>query len=85
MTVDPDQSSQRRIANIEKDIKNGLKQLAGAIRTIRSGAPIFTRDEGIELVLPDRATSPAHAIVVLSEMYFGVDWNAVARAIAKES
>lgn len=85
LSADRDQSSSRRIANVEKDIRKGLKQLVGAMRKIRSRAPISTREDGIPITLPNRETSPAHAMLVLSEMYFGIDWKAVARLVAKAS
>jgi len=82
--VDRDRPSSRRIANVEKDIKKGLKQLAGAMSNIRSAVPMSTRD-GSSIGVPGRQASPAHAILVLSEMYFGIDWKAVARILAEAS
>lgn len=85
LTASPDQSSSRRVSNVEKDIKNGLKQLAGAIGNIRSGAPISSSEDGAAIMLLNREKAPAHAILVLSEMYFGVDWKAVAGLVAEAS
>lgn len=83
LSADPDQSSSRRIANVEKDIRKGLKQLAGAMGNLRSRAPISTREDGTPITVSNRETSPAHAILVLSEMYFAVDWKAVASLVAE--
>lgn len=83
LSANRERSSSRRSANVENDIRKGLKQLTGAIGNIRSRAPVSTRDDGTPITLPDRVTSPAHAILVLSEMYFGVDWKGVARLMAE--
>ena len=80
-----DQTSSRRIANVEKDIRKGLKQLAGALGNIRSCAPISTRKDGTSITPSNRNTSPAHAILILSEMYYGVDWKAVAGLLTELS
>jgi hypothetical protein len=80
-----DQTSSRRAANVTKDIKEGLKQLAGALTNIRNGSPIFPHRDDTPLTIPGRDSSPAHAIVVLSEMYTFVDWKAVAVAVAEAS
>jgi hypothetical protein len=60
-------SSDRRKANIEKAIIKGLGQLGGALKNIRSGAALF-RNDGNPLTFANRE-APAHAIVLLSEMY----------------
>ncbi|MGE3845116.1 MAG: hypothetical protein AB7I50_26435, partial [Vicinamibacterales bacterium] len=76
-------SSDRRKANIEKGITKGLGQLGGALKNIRSGAALF-RADGNPLTLVNRE-APAHAIVLLSEMYSLVDWRAVASAVDSAS
>jgi hypothetical protein len=76
-------SSDRRKANIERGITKGLGQLGGALKNIRSGAALFRADGNpLTLVNPE---APAHAIVLLSEMYSFVDWRAVANAVASAS
>jgi hypothetical protein len=80
-----DQSSSRRAANVEKDIKKGLKQVAGALTNIRNGSAIFPKGEQKPVDIPNRTTSSAHALVILSEMYAFVDWKAVAATVAKAS
>jgi hypothetical protein len=76
-------SSDRRKANIEKSITKGLGQLGGALKNIRSGAALF-RADGNPLTFVNRE-APAHAIVLLSEMYTFIDWRAVADAVASAS
>lgn len=76
-------SSERRKANIAKDITKGLGQLGGALQSIRSGAAVFQADAS-PLTIPNRE-APAHAIVLVSEMYSFVDWKSVAEAAAKAS
>jgi len=80
-----EQSSSRRKGNVGKDIRKGLKQLAGALTNIRNGSEIFTHEEKAPITIPNRESSPAHAIVVLSEMYAFIDWKAVAVDVAKAS
>ncbi|HYM79398.1 MAG TPA: hypothetical protein VE377_25700 [Candidatus Dormibacteraeota bacterium] len=80
-----DQSSDTRAANVTKDIRKGMGQLAGALTNIRNGSDIFPHEESTPLTLPGRDSSPAHAIVVLSEMYTFVDWKAVAVEVATAS
>jgi hypothetical protein len=75
--VQADRPSSRRAATVTKDIDGALSQLNGAMKKIRSDARIFTED-GQKLTIPDRKKAPAHAIVVLSEMYAFVDWKEVA-------
>jgi len=85
LTVDPEQASSRRAANVEKDIKKALKQLAGALTNIRTGSPVFPHGKTTPIGIPNRDTSLAHAIVVLSEMYPFIDWRAIAASVAKAS
>jgi hypothetical protein len=58
----------------------GLKQVAGAMRQIRTGAPIYDT-RGTSIAIPDLRDTPAHGIVLISEMYSFVDWEAVALAV----
>lgn len=84
LTLKEEQSSSRRKGNVEKDIRKALKQLAGTLTNLRNGSAIFTQ-EGVPITIPNRESSPAHAIVVLSEMYAFIDWKAVAADVAKAS
>ncbi len=85
LTVDSKRPSSRRARKVEKDIKKGLKQLAGALTNIRAGCPVFPHGKNTHIEIPNRGTSLAHAIVVLSEMYTFVDWKAIAASVAKAS
>lgn len=84
LKVQRDRPSSRRTASVTKDIKKAIGQLTGAMNKIRSDAAIFTA-EGEPLALPNRKEAPAHAIVVVSEMYAFVDWRAVAAQLVAES
>lgn len=84
LNVARDRPSSRRAATVTKDIEAAMSQLNGAMRKIRSEAPIFTKD-GAELTLPKRGEAPAHAIVIVSEMYAFVDWRSVAAAAIEAS
>jgi hypothetical protein len=85
LSANSQRSSSRRTGNVEKDIKKALKQLAGALTNVRAGLPLFQRGEDTGMEIPNRKTSLAHAIVVLSEMYTFVDWNAVEASVAELS
>jgi hypothetical protein len=78
------QRSSTRAANVAKDIKKALGQLGGALSKIRSTSPVFDA-EGKPIAIPNRETSLAHAIVVISEMYAFVDWKAVASEVVAAS
>ena len=84
LAVNKDRPSERRKAAVTKDITKGLNQLAGALRTIRSGISVFDADGNL-LAMPDNQKAPAHAIVLVSEMYSFVDWRAVAAAVNEAS
>jgi hypothetical protein len=84
-SANDEQPSSRRKGNVEKDIQKAMKQLAGALTNIRNGSAIFTHEERALITIPNRESSPAHAIVVLSEMYTFIDWKAVAADVAKAS
>jgi hypothetical protein len=77
-------SSRRKEGNVTKDIKKAIGQLIGAMKNVRSDAPIFSA-EGDPLTIPDRRRLPAHAIVVVSEMYAFVDWQQVATTVIAAS
>lgn len=84
LNVPGNRPSSRRAASVTKDIKKAIAQLTGAMNKIRSEAPISTA-EGEPLALPHRKEAPAHAIVVVSEMYAFVDWRQVAAQLVAES
>lgn len=84
LAVNGDRSSQRRKAAVTKDIDKGLRQLAGALRAIRSGCSIF-ESAGSKLAIPNGQKTLAHAIVLVSEMYSFVDWRGVASAVNEAS
>jgi len=85
LSANPRQPSSRRTANVEKDIKNGLRQVAGALTKIRDGSTILRHGEATEVAIPNRQTSPAQGLVILSEMYADVNWAAVAALAVKAS
>jgi hypothetical protein len=77
-------SSQRRAATVTKHVTKALKQLRGALTSIRSGAQVFDADSQ-PIAFTNQQTSPAHAIVLLSEMYFFLDWKRIAREVSDAS
>lgn len=89
-------SATRRAASIKKSIVCAISQLKGAIRRLRSGAPVFRADgtpieidppgpEITELIEPlnlrERANRVGHGIALVSDMHQGVDWKEVARLL----
>ena len=84
LNVQRDRPSSRRAASVTKDIKKAIAQLTGAMNKIRSEAPIFTV-EGEPFAVPRRNEAPAHAIVLVSEMYALVDWRQIAAQLVAES
>jgi hypothetical protein len=84
LNVRRDRPSSRRATSVTKDIEKAIGQLGGAMNNIRSDAPIFAAD-GESLTVPNRKEAPAHAIVVVSEMYAFVDWKRIAARVIEES
>jgi len=84
LTVDPHRSSQRRASNVRKDVLKAMKQLRGALTRIRSGSQICDV-YGRPIMIADHQDLLAHAIVLLSEMYFFLDWELIAREVASAS
>lgn len=93
-------STERRAASIQKNIITAIRQLKGAIKRLRAGAPIFRADgTPIEMVplppelagmieplqLHERANKVGHGIVLVSEMHDGVDWGEVASQLIDAS
>lgn len=77
-------SSERRAASVEDHIDTALHQLKGAIKKIRSGEYLYSK-EGQIINIPERKTSLIHAIILISEMYFLIDWCEIADIIIKSS
>jgi len=84
LNLNSQRSSARLAANVTKDIRKGLGQLGGALGNIRSGAQLL-HSHGTPLEIPNRETSLAHGIVLLSEMYAFVDWKQVAADVVQAS
>ena len=84
LTAAADRSSQRRAATVTKHVEKALRQLNGALRSIRSDSLVYDTDRQ-PITLPGRETLPAHAIVVLSEMYAFLDWRLIARKVIASS
>lgn len=84
LTVNEARSSQRRAATMTSHVSKAMSQLRGALRRIRSGDQI--RDaNGVPIMIRNQETLPAQAIVLLSEMYFYLDWKLIAREVGSAS
>jgi hypothetical protein len=80
-----DRDTERRVKNLQKQVRTGIKQLKGAVRAIRAGKKITT-NVGTKIEL-DREIVP-HAVVVVSELLHFGNWNEIVVDIidtAKES
>lgn len=77
-------SSDRRASVIEKHANKAISQLQGALSRIRSDIDVYD-SEGNIITITNRQASPAHAIVLLSEMYAFLDWQAIARLLVEAS
>lgn len=88
-------TTERRASAITKDILDGIRQLGGAIRAIRAGRTIYRCKGGTSveidpapdvpvetLNLKERANQVGHALVVVSEMHWQVDWDEVMAKLA---
>lgn len=84
LEIEMNRPSKRRAASVEKHINKALGQLKGAIKNIRSRVDIFNK-EGLIIKIPERNTSFIHAIILISEMYFLIDWCEIADIILKSS
>ena len=84
LTVDEARPSQRRAATVTSHISKAMRQLRGALRRIRSGDQICDAN-GVPIVIRDQENLPAQAIVLLSEMYFYLDWKLIAREVVSAS
>lgn len=77
-------SSERRAAKLTKDVAEAIKQLQGSTRRLRSSRDLLD-SEGAPISWSERETMPAHAIVLLSEMYAFLDWPEIARKVVEAS
>ncbi|MCF0057681.1 hypothetical protein [Dyadobacter sp. CY356] len=62
----------RKVANLNKDISKGIKQLIGATRTITRGQSIFSVDN--KEIIFERALL-LHGIILVSELLPFGDWK----------
>lgn len=77
-------TSERRSSTLTKAVTEAVRQLQGSTRRMRSQRELL--DAGGRLISwNQRETMPAHAIVLLSEMYAFLDWRMIARKTAEAS
>jgi hypothetical protein len=76
--------SDRRAATVTKHVTKAMQQLHGALTNLRSTIDIIDAS-GKPIAIANRDASPAHAIVLLSEMYAFLDWRSIARELADAS
>ncbi len=73
-------ASKRRAASATKQVIKALRQLRGAIDSVRSSKELYAADR-TKILLDDRDRLPVHGIVLLSEMYAFIDWREIARQV----
>jgi hypothetical protein len=78
LNIDKGQSMERKVANIKKQIKTGIKQLVGAHKNIKRNLPIFS-NSGMPVNLDNSLI--AHCIVLVSELLPFGDWKDVEQDI----
>jgi hypothetical protein len=66
--------TKRRVKNLQKQVRTGIRQLKGAVRMIRSGKKITT-NSGAEIKL-NREIVP-HAVVPVSELLHFGNWDEI--------
>lgn len=74
LKLDKEQTIERKIANVKKDIKKGIKQLIGASKSLKKGLPIFTKS-GKKINL--NKTLIPHCVVLVSELIPLGDWKEI--------
>ena len=84
LNIDEARSSQRRAATMTSHVSKAMSQLRGALRRIRSGGQICDAN-GVPIMIGDQESLPAQAIVLLSEMYFYLDWKLIACKVISAS
>lgn len=84
LSTDPLRPTERRVGNVQKQVKKGLAQLPGAMRSITRGLPITTK-AGAPIRFPDEMLWVRHGIIMVSELLPGVDWKDVAKRLISES
>lgn len=86
-------SASRRVSNVTKDIKKGVRQLKGAVRKIRNGSQIYTNrhkvkgmysDRGRRIDIPDREIVVL-GLVLLSDIECDLDWDWATQFLLSES
>jgi hypothetical protein len=69
-----DRDTERRVKNLQKQVRTGIRQLKGAVRMIRSGKRITT-NSGVEIKI-NREIVP-HAVVPVSALLHFGNWDEI--------
>lgn len=80
LSTNPNRTTDRRVANVQKQIDKGIGQLVGAMKNINNGAPLEKKD-GSPFALPPTVGLIRHGIVLVSEMLHDLDWKAIAEQL----
>ncbi|HEV8718638.1 MAG TPA: hypothetical protein VGX03_38200 [Candidatus Binatia bacterium] len=84
LSTQPERSTERRAKNIQKQIDKGVSQLLGGMRSVSSSLPL-TSKAGLPIQLLDWVGPNRHSVIMVSELYPGVDWNLVAKQLIEAS
>ena len=81
---DPNQTTQRRVANVVKNFQKALSQLGGSVRTLREGKAIYSKT-GPAITINPQALRSVHGIVLLSTTNLPLPWTEVASQLINAS
>jgi hypothetical protein len=80
----PNQTSERRVANVYANFQKAVSQLNGSIRKVRQGRAIYT-NEGIKIPIDPNAKKVIHGIVLLSSTNLSLPWSIVSQDLITAS
>lgn len=78
LNLEKEQSLERKVANVKKQITKGIKQLIGANKNIKRKLPVVS-NSGKQIYL-DNSLVP-HCIVLVSELFQFGDWRKIEKKI----
>jgi len=89
---DPGMTLERRASNMMKDIKKGLRQLKGAVRSLRAGTAVYSSGRRVSglygdpqpIELPDR-DCVILGFVLVSDLEIKIAWSRITKQLLESS
>ncbi len=78
LNLNKEQTIERKVANVKKQILKGIKQLIGANNNIKKDLPVYS-NSGKEIIIDSSLFN--HCIVLVSELFSFGNWNEVEKEI----